>query len=173
MLGDHGEGHVGRCAASMSRSAAVRVTSIGFSTTRCFRPGRADANFGVQAARHADAHHVDVRPGEQRVQVGFGRAPRAVAKAARPGGTVGDRPPAGAGQVAIASACMAAITPAPNGAETAGQGLQPLGEQLQVLGECYLGLLTGVPGLFPPTHQCELVAANSLEYVPALAPCPC
>jgi hypothetical protein len=38
------------------------------------RPRRADTDLGVQSARHADAHHVDVGPREQGVQAGLGRA---------------------------------------------------------------------------------------------------
>jgi hypothetical protein len=62
-------------------------------------PGGADADLGVQAARHADAHHVHVRPGEQRVQAGCDGA--AAGGGERPGGLaghVGDGHQLGAGQ---------------------------------------------------------------------------
>ena len=75
VLGDHGQRHpgragrldepVGRGQRDVDRLLHHQVLA---------GPGGADADLGVQAARHADAHHVDIRPGEQLVQAGFGGA---------------------------------------------------------------------------------------------------
>ena len=99
----------------MSRSAAARVTSIGFSTTRCLPalaarvPTSACRPLGTQthttstSARASSAS----RPGSA-------AQPRAAAKAAAaPAATSVTATSRAPGRVAIASACMAAITPVP------------------------------------------------------------
>jgi hypothetical protein len=65
------------------------------------RRGRLGTDLGVQAARHAHRHHVDVIPGKQRRQAGLGRAvPFAGQGLGPPGHHVGDRGQPGAGDQA-------------------------------------------------------------------------
>ena len=122
MLGDYGQGHAGR-ARCLDEPVGRRQGDVDrlFHDKVLGRLGRADADLGVQAARHADADHVDVRPSEQRFQVGFGRATTGGGEGGGgTGGHVGYRHQAGAGQGRDRVRVHGRDHPGADDAETAG-----------------------------------------------------
>ena len=93
VLGDHGQCHPGGPGRldEPVRGGQADVDRLLHDQVLA-RPCGADADLRVQAARHAHAHHLDIRAGEQGAEVGLGRAAAGRGEGrGGAGGHVGDR----------------------------------------------------------------------------------
>src|SRR5262252_8630372 len=139
-------------AAPMSRSAAARVVSIGFSMTRCLPAAAACVPTSAwrPLGTHTDTTSISARA-RSADRSASAAQPCISAKARALSGTTSVTATSrAAGSIAIASACIAAITPAPTipnpcrrvlppGPVGSLLNLHPGGEQLQVLGNAEPG----------------------------------
>ncbi len=105
----------------------------------------ADADLRVQAARHAHRHHLDVRAGEQGVQIGLGHAAARRGEGPGPGlHDVGDRHQPGVRQLGEGVGVDRRDHPGPDDPETTGHKAS-LSRQLASTHEAVLGAGAGRP----------------------------